>query len=96
MYRLLIHLVRSFIVASVFSLLTVLAIFGIANGEVRFSSNPDWEAGVGTWPSGIAWGDIDNNGWVDFVTGVGIDLGTTPDNIYFNYNGHLFCLCSTW
>ena len=89
MYRLLIHFVRSFIALSILTLLMVFTIYGISNSEVLFSDTPDWQGGAGTWPSGIAWGDIDNNGWLDLVTGVGIDLSTLPDHVYYNYNGHL-------
>ncbi|MFH2037075.1 MAG: VCBS repeat-containing protein [Candidatus Zixiibacteriota bacterium] len=59
------------------------------SAEVRFSTTADWMADLGNYPAGIAWGDIDNNGWLDFVTGVGIDVSKVPDKVYYNYNGHL-------
>ncbi len=70
-------------------ILMVLLVPKISFTEVRYSTSADWHAGEGSWPAGIAWGDVDNNGWTDFVTGVGIDLAATPDKIYFNYDGDI-------
>ncbi|UCD95582.1 MAG: VCBS repeat-containing protein, partial [Candidatus Zixiibacteriota bacterium] len=64
--------------------LAVLIASNVGLSEIHLSSDVAWQVGVGTWPASLGWGDFDNNGWIDIVTGVGIDVDETPDAIYFN------------
>jgi hypothetical protein len=89
MYAPLTHFIPTITKVSVFLLVIGFAIYGISTGEVRFSDEPAWQADLGSWPAGVAWGDIDGNGWLDLVTGVGIDVGHSSDKVYFNYDGEL-------
>ncbi len=89
MYRLLIHFVRSFIALSILTLLMVFTIYGISNSEVLFSNEADWQAGVGSWNAGIAWGDINGDDYIDLANAQGIDVYVASVLVYFNNNGHL-------
>jgi hypothetical protein len=57
--------------------------------EIHMSAYPAWQAEQGNYPTGIAWVDIDNDGWLDIVSGVGLDLLARPDVAYFNIAGQL-------
>jgi hypothetical protein len=57
--------------------------------EVSISSYPAWQAEYGNYPTGIAWVDINNDGWLDIVSGVGIDVIRRPNVAYYNYRGQL-------
>ena len=73
----------------------VLALAGLfaANGmaAVRLSTNPVWRGQGTNWPTGVAWVDIDLNGWQDLVVTNGLDVVFAPNFVYFN-NGTLSTL----
>ena len=73
-------------------LAAVLAVFGLsaANGvaAVRLSTYPFWRGQRTNWATGVAWVDIDLNGWQDLVVTNGLDVVLARNFVYFN-NGTL-------
>jgi hypothetical protein len=70
----------------------VLAVVGLfaADGvaAIRLSANSVWRGQGTNWPTGVAWTDIDLNGWQDLVVTNGLDVAFAPNFVYFN-NGTL-------
>ncbi len=75
---------KKVLVVVVIAFFLVLFAFNLSQGKIRFSSEIDWQANLGSWSAGIAWGDIDGNGWPDLVNGAGADVAYAPDAVYFN------------
>ena len=61
---------------------------GAGRAEIRLSTSSVWRGQNTNWPTGIAWADIDQNGWHDLVVSNGLDVVTAPNFVYFN-NGTL-------
>lgn len=65
---------------------------GVETYYQRLTTSRVWESDETTYHTySLAWGDIDNNGWLDLAVGnLGVPLGLAEENlIYFNYNGLL-------
>jgi hypothetical protein len=69
--------------------IAVLLLFGAAVAEINMSPSPIWQSAYGVYPTGVAWADIDGNGWHDLVLGNGLDVTYSPNHVYFNDGGTL-------
>jgi len=70
-----------------FVLIMVPAFFDLLFADINISSNPVWQADYGNIPTGVAWGDIDGNGWHDLIIANGCDHAFVSNHIYFNSGG---------
>jgi hypothetical protein len=79
-----------FMKKSLFVLLIVLGSLQLGFAEMPLEMHPYWmstESGV--YSTGANWGDIDNNGFLDFAISNGNDMALAPNYVYFNYAGNL-------
>ncbi len=61
-----------------------------AEALIQMAQYPYWSVGISTqYPTGIGWGDFDNNGWQDLVVTRGLDVVKLPKNIYSSWNGQV-------
>jgi hypothetical protein len=67
-------------------LLTLLVILS-SKATIPLTANPVWQAQLNNYPTGLGWGDINNDGWLDLVIGAGLDVFNRPNVIYINDNG---------
>ena len=57
---------------------------------VHMAQNPYWAVGIASqFPTGIGWGDFDNNGWPDLAVTRGLDVVKLPKHIYCNWSGQI-------
>ncbi len=61
------------------------------NKNGYLNTAPTWVSDDNTWTEGIAWGDVDNNGYVDLVAGNNYG---EQNRIYYNNKGTLELLAS--
>jgi len=75
------------------SLLVFAFILGSAQiglGVIPLEMHPYWmSTETGVYSTGANWGDIDKNGFLDFVFSNGNDIVLAPNYAYFNYGGNL-------
>jgi hypothetical protein len=64
----------------------------VALAAIPYGSAPDWqsdESGYDDVSTGGFLGDVNGDGWLDFVVGNGNDMASQRDCIYFNNSGTL-------
>jgi len=62
----------------------------IGFGEIPLERYPYWRSTEsGVFSTGANWGDIDKNGYLDFVVSNGNDIVSAPNYVYFNFDGDL-------
>jgi len=62
------------------------------NNSGILENNASWHITIDTVitiTTGLAVGDIDNNGWLDIAVGIGWDEYPYPNHIYFNFGGSI-------
>ncbi len=67
--------------------ITILAFCSLGVAQIQLSTSPIWQAGYGNYPTGVGWGDIDGDGWLDCVIANGIDAAFISNHVYFNDGG---------
>lgn len=60
--------------------------------KIDLQNEPAWTSPKGTLATGVAWSDIDQDGWMDLVVSHGIDAGEQPAFVYSNENGKVDAL----
>jgi hypothetical protein len=58
-----------------------------AEAQICLTTNPEWLANPGSYPTGLGWADIDGNGFPDIVVSNGLDVSNAHIVAYFNENG---------
>uniref|UniRef100_A0A7C3UW38 VCBS repeat-containing protein n=1 Tax=candidate division WOR-3 bacterium TaxID=2052148 RepID=A0A7C3UW38_UNCW3 len=56
-------------------------------GIIPLPSSPSWQSSDNDYSTGGGFGDIDTNGFIDYVTSNGNDMASNRNAIYFNRNG---------
>jgi len=70
--------------------LMALMVFKIGFAGMPLQKYPYWRSTeTGVYSTGANWGDIDNNGFLDFAISNGNDMALAPNYVYFNYGGNL-------
>lgn len=59
----------------------------LGSADIQLSTEPIWQAGYGHYPTGVGWGDIDGDGWLDCVISNGLDAAFVSNHVYFNDGG---------
>jgi len=73
-----------------FILIILLGAFQLGFGEIPLEMYPYWRSTEsGVYSTGANWGDIDKNGFLDFVVSNGNDMALAPNYVYFNSDGSL-------
>lgn len=68
--------------------LPVLLWVSSALGQVPFSTVPNWRSADSTnYSTGIAWADLNNDGWLDLVVANGNDMARQRLVVYYNSDG---------
>jgi len=75
---------RHIILAS--GLILISLVFGINSlqAEIALAYDPVWQASSYGLSNGIAWTDMDGNGWQDLILAFGIDASNGPIAVYYN------------
>jgi hypothetical protein len=64
-------------------------LFNLAFADIPLSATPSWTSVDNDYSTGGALYDITMDGWIDYCTGNGNDMGSNKNAIYRNYNGTL-------
>jgi putative intracellular protease/amidase len=57
--------------------------------KIDLDNEPVWTCEKGYISTGVAWSDIDGDGWIDLVVSNGIDAVEQPAVVYFNKQGNV-------
>ncbi|MEO0098120.1 MAG: T9SS type A sorting domain-containing protein [candidate division WOR-3 bacterium] len=60
-----------------------------ALGIIPLPPSPSWQSSDNDYATGGGFGDIDTNGFIDYVTSNGNDMASNRNAVYFNRNGIL-------
>jgi hypothetical protein len=59
------------------------------HAEIRMTNVPVWTSGLGSGACGVAWTDLNADGWLDLFLSNGSDAASQFNYIYFNQGGSL-------
>ncbi|MEZ5359994.1 MAG: FG-GAP-like repeat-containing protein [Candidatus Zixiibacteriota bacterium] len=62
----------------------ILLLTTAANAAIKMAYSPKWQAGNGNLPTGVGFGDITGNGYLDIVVGNGLDSYAKANYVYYN------------
>ncbi len=68
--------------------ISVFLLAAVVLAEIPLSQYAIWQRNAnGIYPTGVGWGDINGDGWLDLVVSNGIDVVDAPTQVFFSVEG---------